>query len=252
MFYLNKILALMIPPPLGPLLLIAFGLLLRQRRPRLGSALAWSGLLLALLLSTPYPVAMLAQPLEQKTVPDAAALRQAQAIVILAGGRRRNAPEYGGETVSALTLERVRYGARLARASGLPVLVSGGTPTGGSAEALLMRDTLEQDFGVRVRWTESASRDTAENAAYSVRILRDAGVQRAVLVTHAAHMKRAQAEFAAAGLPTVAAPTGFIRGIGASDGFFSALPHASTAYAGWLVSHEWLGGFAASLRQRFK
>ena len=84
--------------------------------------------------------------MEDALPPDAAAISQAQAIVIVAGGRHRNAPEYGGETVNPLTLERLRYGARLARASGLPILLSGGAPSGGTAEALLMRDALERDF----------------------------------------------------------------------------------------------------------
>jgi len=40
--------------------------------------------------------------------------RSAQAIVILGGGVRRNAPEYGGDTLGRLTLDRVRYGAMVA------------------------------------------------------------------------------------------------------------------------------------------
>ena len=53
------------------------------------------------------------------------------AIVILGGGVRRHAAEYGGDTLGQLTLERVRYGARVARLTGLPVLVSGGSVFGG-------------------------------------------------------------------------------------------------------------------------
>lgn len=250
MFYLKKLLALLVLPPLGPLLLVALGLLLRRRRPRFGAALAWSGLLLALLFVTPYSVGLLAEPLERTPVPDAAAIRRAQAIVILAGGRHRNAPEYGGETVSRLTLERLRYGARLARASGLPVLLSGGAPSGGIPEALLMREALEQDFGLRARWTESASRDTGENVRYAAKILRDEGVSRVLLVTHAIHMKRAGAGFEAEGLEVIPAPTGFIHGEGSSDSFFGDLPGAGTAYAGWLVAHEWLGNLYAALQRR--
>jgi uncharacterized SAM-binding protein YcdF (DUF218 family) len=249
MFYAKKILALLILPPFGPLLLIALGLLLRRGWPRLGGSLAWSGLLLSFLLVTPYTVNILAQPLEDVPVPDAAALRQAQAIVIVAGGRNRNAPEYGGETVNRLTLERLRYGARLARASGLPILVSGGTASAGTAEALLMRDALERDFGLRVRWTESASRDTAENGLYSARMLRAESISRVLLVTHAAHMRRAKAEFEEAGLAVIAAPTGFVHGDGGNDTFFSTLPSAGTAYAGWMITHEWLGNLSATLRR---
>jgi uncharacterized SAM-binding protein YcdF (DUF218 family) len=252
MFYLKKLLALLILPPLGPLLLVAAGLLLWPRRPRLGRTLAWSGVALTLLLITPYTVGLLAEPLERIPLPDGAALRQAQAIVILGGGRSRNAPEYGGETVNRLTLERLRYGVRLARAGDLPVLVSGGAPSGGTPEALLMRDALERDFALRVRWTESASRDTAENANFSARILRGEGVTRVLLVTHALHMRRARDEFEANGLQVIPAPTGFVHGKGGSEAFFGALPSASSAYAGWLASHEWLGNLFASLRRRFE
>src|SRR5215468_7003361 len=51
---------------------------------------------------------------------DTAAKGPPAAIVILAAGRRRYAPEFGGESVDALSLERTRYGADLARRTGLP------------------------------------------------------------------------------------------------------------------------------------
>src|SRR6185369_731300 len=63
-------------------------------------------------------------------VPGKQALSNVQAIVILGGGRRSDSPEFGGDTVSHYTLERVRYGAQLARQTGLPVLVSGGSVFG--------------------------------------------------------------------------------------------------------------------------
>ncbi|MBK7593641.1 MAG: YdcF family protein, partial [Betaproteobacteria bacterium] len=69
----------------------------------------------------------------------------AQAIVIPGGGVRRNAPEYGGDTLGRLTLERVRYGARLAKQTGLPLLVTGGSVTGNTVpEAVLMKEALEK------------------------------------------------------------------------------------------------------------
>src|SRR5258707_4562639 len=56
---------------------------------------------------------------------EAAAREPHAAIVILGAGRRVYAPEFGGETVDEFGLERVRYGAALARLTELPVLVSG-------------------------------------------------------------------------------------------------------------------------------
>lgn len=147
--------------------------------------------------------------LETAPVVTATALHRGQAIVILGGGTRRGAPEYGDDTVSGYTLERLRYGARLARATGLPVAVSGGSPHGGQAEAQAMRSALRDDFGIIVRWSEDRSRTTWQNAAL-LRALLPPDIRRVVLVTHAWHMPRACYAFERAGFSPIAAPTGFV------------------------------------------
>jgi uncharacterized SAM-binding protein YcdF (DUF218 family) len=110
-----------------------------------------------------------------------------------------------------------------------------------------MRIALEEDFGVPVRWTESASRDTRENAVNSARILRDAGVRKVLLVSHAIHLPRAQAEFEAAGMEVIPAPTAFLHGPYSSEMVLAKFPSANSAYAGWLATHEWLGNLARFL-----
>jgi uncharacterized SAM-binding protein YcdF (DUF218 family) len=127
---------------------------------------------------------------------DVGAAKSARALVILGGGVRRNAVEYGGDTLGRLTLERVRYGARVAHATELPVMVVGGSVFGGDTEAELMRVALEQEFAVPVRWLETKSRTTHENAKFAAVLLRDAGIDRVVLVAHSMDMPRAKAEFA--------------------------------------------------------
>jgi uncharacterized SAM-binding protein YcdF (DUF218 family) len=167
-----------------------------------------SALLALYLLATPVVASLLLLAVSETQSFDPARAAQAQAIVICGGGIK-SAPEYGGETLNILTLERTRHGARLARATGLPVLVSGGRPHLRShSEAQLMRDALEREFGVPVRWVEEAARNTRENAQRSAAILRPAGVQRVVLVVHAFDVPRARAEFTAAGLEVLPAPTG--------------------------------------------
>ena len=253
-FVLSKLVAALILPPLGPWLLCAIGLLmLHARSPawaRAGQRLAWSGLLLSLALATPAVVGPLLGRIEPPTSSiTTEALQSAQAIVVLGGGRRSQAPEYGGaDSVGPWTLERLRYAARLARLSGLPVLVSGGAPGGGAPEAALMREVLEQDFGVAVRWQEDRSLNTAENARFSAAVLRAAGVERIALVTHAAHMPRAAAEFGAQGLSVVPAPTAWM-GTG-QDGWLGLLPGPGSAFAGWFATHELLGGLVQWLRAR--
>jgi uncharacterized SAM-binding protein YcdF (DUF218 family) len=91
----------------------------------------------------------------------------------------------------------------------LPVLVTGGSmPDVQSSEAAIMRAVLEAEYGVAVRWIEDRSRNTHENAQFSATLLKADGVATVVLVAHAMDMPRARAEFAAAGIATIAAPTG--------------------------------------------
>lgn len=246
MFLLKKLIALLLMPPLAPLILICAGLLLLRRRPRAGRVLAWSGLAVALLVTMPPAVDALLDGLEDIPVLQPAQLADAGAIVILGGGARTNAPEFGGQTVNRLTLERVRYGARLARQSGLPVLVSGGAPSGSQPEAELMKTALEEDFRLPVKWVEAASLDTRDNARMSAALLHTEGVKRVVLVTHAAHMRRSVEAFEAAGLAVIPAPTGFFRR-GPADDTLPRLPNMNSTYAGTYAIHEWLGLLAYRL-----
>ena len=90
-------------------------------------------------------------------------IKGAQAIVVLGGGRNRGAPEWGGETINGLTLQRARYGARLARETGLPLYVTGGKPDGGTfAEGTLMRDLLAREFNVEVKWVDAVAATTRD------------------------------------------------------------------------------------------
>lgn len=213
MFLLKKLLTALILPPTGPVLIALLGLWLmraRSRRWQLGGLwLASLSLIGLLALSLPIVGNALMAPLEPHPPITLAQLQRVQAIVILGGGSYYGAPEYGGDTVGYATLERLRYGARLARESGLPVLVTGGVPFGGRPEGELMRESLENDFGQKVRWVEAASRDTAENASLSAPMLKTAGITRIALVSHGWHLPRAIPLFEKQGLEVTAAPTAF-------------------------------------------
>jgi uncharacterized SAM-binding protein YcdF (DUF218 family) len=208
LFGVKKALTALVLPPTGPLLLAVAGLALREARPKLGRMLAWTGVLALLLLSLPFVAYALQRVVASSPALDIARARSAQAIVILGGGVRRAADEYGGDTLARLTLERVRYGAWLARKTGLPVLVTGGVVYGGTAEAVLMKRALEDEFGIQVKWAETKSRNTHENALNSAAILRASGIGRVILVAHGFDMRRAEAEFRSAGVNVIPAPTG--------------------------------------------
>ena len=108
-------------------------------------------------------------------------------------------------------IERVRYAARIAKVSQLPILISGGSPLSSPpSEAELMAEVMEKDLGVSVRWQEKDSRTTWENATLSAAILKPAGVKRIVLVTQAFHMARARWCFERQGFEVIAAPMGFM------------------------------------------
>jgi uncharacterized SAM-binding protein YcdF (DUF218 family) len=102
-----------------------------------------------------------------------------------------------------------------------------------------MRDALQREYGIAVRWAENRSRTTHENAQYSAAILRGAGIGRVILVAHAFDMRRATAEFASAGIATVPAATG-IPSRGPAR-FFDYVPGISGLQASYYALYEVLG-----------
>lgn len=239
MFYLKKLLSALVLPPLGLILFAFFGLWLARRHPRLGRSIAAIALLGLAALSLPPVADALMHGLESRPPISAQQLARAQAIVILGGGNYPAAPEYGDDTVNRWTLERVRYGAQLQKRSGLPILVSGGAPFGGRPESETMKEAIERDFHGRVQWVESASRDTAENAAYSATMLKAAGVTRIALVSHGWHLPRAVELYERQGLEVLAAPTVF--STPSPSLFARALPSAASLNQSSMALHEWLG-----------
>ncbi len=190
-------------PPTSLLLLALFGVLAPRRRTA-GRIVAATSLTLLIAASLPVVALALLRTLEPPPLARPSS-HGAQAIVVLGGGRNRGAAEWGGVTVNAFTLQRLRYAATLARETGLPVLV-----TGGRQEGELMGEILQREFGVAVRWVDAASRTTRDNARFAAATLPPLGIKRILLVTDAWHMPRAQRAFEASGLQPVAAATGYL------------------------------------------
>jgi uncharacterized SAM-binding protein YcdF (DUF218 family) len=167
--------------------------------------------------------------------------QNADAIVILGGGTYFHAPEYAGQdTIGDAALVRLRYGAKLQRETGKPILATGGKPLGNSSsEAQQMRMSLEQDFRVPVHWTEDESDNTFENAHHSFRILQQAGIRKIYLVTHAWHMLRAAEVFRHAGFEVIEAPTAFTTRY--RTDLLTFLPQARSLYDSKIFIHEVIG-----------
>lgn len=183
--------------------------------PRVAAACLVVGLGGMWLFSLPVVVEYSARMLESEPALDerqwSDLAQQADVIVVLGGGRELADPGWGADQPSLLALERVRFAARLAKASGLPLLTSGGLHFGAPpSEAALMADVLARDYNVPVRWQEGVSRTTWENATHSADLLKRAGITRVVLVTQAWHMPRSRWSFEQAGLQVISAPMGFL------------------------------------------
>jgi uncharacterized SAM-binding protein YcdF (DUF218 family) len=198
-------------PPGGLIVLAILGLALARSHARFGRSLSLLALIGLYVLSTPLAGRSLLQTLEDPYT-DPAKDRAAEAIVVLGGGSQPRAPEYGGDTVGAATLERLRYAANLHRRTGKPLLLSGGSPTGlDSSEGEQMKAAL-RDFGVTAKWVESDSKNTLESARLTQKTLKHAGIDRVYVVTHAWHMPRSKMAFQNAGLHVVPAGTAYTTG----------------------------------------
>jgi uncharacterized SAM-binding protein YcdF (DUF218 family) len=210
---LKPFLSALVLPPVSPLLLALVGVLLAAgtRRRRLGIGLAVTGIgSLWLLSCNGFALLLWRALLPVPPVVQPAQLANVQAIVVLGGGLRAEAPEFGHPELGPLSLVRARYGAWLARQTGKPLAYSGGTGwmavAGAPPEAAGARHAFA-DWGITPRWVDSRSRDTAENARETRRLLAADGVSRIALVTDAWHMPRAVLEFERAGLQVLPAPT---------------------------------------------
>lgn len=225
--------------PLSSLALLAFVALLFWRRHGRLAAL----MLMAPLVVLSMPIVSLSLLASLDPPPDPAARAPATAgapaaIVILSADVDRTAT--GGVTsIGALTLERERAGAALHRATGLPILVTGGLVTAPPPVAALMAASMQADFNAPVRWAEIRSATTWENATLSVPILRADGIDRVYLVTHAWHMRRSLLAFRRAGMPATPAPV-------RSDPWprwqlDEFMPRTSSWERSYYALHEWFG-----------
>lgn len=242
----------LIMPPVPLLLMVLIGARQMFRRPLLG----WLLILLATLgiwFSGTQALARvliqgLIKPPPALTSSDLVELRRSPktAIIVLGGGRRLSAPEYGLSTLNFRGAERLRYGVWLARETSLPLGFSGGVGHGaaaGASEAEIAARVAEREYNRPLRWQEGESRDTRESASKTIALLQPQGIEKIVLVTDALHMRRALANFEKASNGTririVAAPMG-VRGDGRLSGA-DWLPSRQGYEEVWMALHESLG-----------
>ena len=222
-------------------------LLVRLRRKRLGWTLFWASAGALFLLSMPVVARLLLRPVEVRAVVDPAGLdSDVEAIVVLGAGIEPRSPEFGRGSLDAHSLERIRYGAHLARISGLPLLTTGAVlREEADAVAVEMARVAAEELGVPVRWVDDRARNTWENAARAAELLGPDGVERVAVVTHAWHMPRALYSFEQHGLLATAAPTRIRPPFRWELGEF--VPSANGLRDSSYALHEWIGMLAYRL-----
>ena len=199
MFLIKKIIAAFVLPPgllVAALGGLAFYLRRRCRPAAIGcavlAALVWAG------TSRVFSDALLA-PLEHAYATPAKP--QGDVIVLLCGGFKGGSnPFSASERLAPGTLERAAAAFKLQKATGLPLLISGGAPFSDEPEAEATAAYL-RELGLPADKiiAETASRDTRENAFYSLKLCGERGYKKIILLTSAYHMPRSMLLFGKAG-----------------------------------------------------
>lgn len=250
--------ALLLPPAPFVLLVLVSGGLMRRHRS-VGWTLLLAGALGSWLMCTAAVgtalTQLLLQPPPALSEAAVASLKNAPktAIVVLGGGRKSLAPEYGLSDLNQFGVERLRYGLWLSRQTALPVAFSGGIGHGGlpgPAEAEIAARMAISEFGQALRWTETESRDTNENAMRTLPLMRAQGIEHVVLVTHGFHMRRALAAFERASQHASISMRVTPAAMGLEPPYRMDLRDWLPSRAGFsmvhIAMHEWLGRLAGA------
>jgi len=239
-------------PPMLFLFLTLLGLGVSLMWKKLGSLVAACSTIALLLCSIPAVTAMLMSGLQNEPALSdqnlQKSLKDVDALVLLGGGKRSYTAEFNKDTASEFTLERIRYAAWIAKRTGLPLIVSGGKlGKEGRSIAEMMQEILQKEFIVIVDHIESASRNTYENAQYTVEILKENKMKKIALVTHAWHMPRARKAFEHFEIEVVPAPTAFY-GQPSTLRLSDFIPSVNALLYSSLAFHEMIGQFWYELR----
>ena len=244
MVLIKSVSQLLLPP--GGLILLALIGLIFSRRVWGRGLVAFSLICFWLLATEPVRDALI-EPLENRYAPvEPATLEhvESHAIVLLGGGVYERAPEYGGrDSLQNGAMMRTLYAADLARQTGLEVYATGG---------VVLNEGTEPEGEVMRRWlirlgvpaerlhSETAARNTWENAINLKAELELAGVEKVILVTTAWHMPRSVWVFESLGMQVIPAPCAYVaRRV--PYGLQNYLPHWHVLADSADALHEYLG-----------
>lgn len=241
MFILKKILTpFLMPPGIFIGLLICAGIwLFFKKHWKAGFLNCLIGIFMWMLSLSPVSDMMLRGLESDFKIPESPS---GDVIILLGGGVYDEAPDLSGiGAPSGDMAGRVITAVRLQKKLGIPIVVSGGSVfKGRKAEAIIVKRFLV-DLGVPSDKIimEDKSRDTIENAKYTMEICKKLKYKKPILVTSACHMKRAIMSFGKVGADVLPVPANFRTWKNKKYGWESYLPgnfgDANTAI------HEYLG-----------
>lgn len=153
---------------------------------------------------------------------------QGDIIILLGGGAYEGTYDLTGiGAPSEEMLTRTITAVRLQRKLDIPIIVSGGSVfKGKKAEAPIVKRFII-DLGVPEHMVivEDKSRDTIENAKYSLELCKKFKCKEPILVTSAFHMKRSVMSFEKVGLKVLPVPAGFRTWAGKKYIWEDYMPH---------------------------
>jgi uncharacterized SAM-binding protein YcdF (DUF218 family) len=230
-YFFSKLLQpILWPTNAAMVLLVAMLALFAFKRDRLAKSAG--GLALAILWIAGLPI--LAIPLVgslERSFPilTVSEARHADAIVVLGGTvlgvqppRREVQEVFGSRVMSAGRLYRAGKSKVIIVSSGVRYILPNGVER---TDARDMRELLEtENVPANAIWEEDQSRNTDENASYTVSLLNAKNIKSILLVTSAFHMRRSMAMFHKYGFTDVQAYPVEVRVTHAPVTFFDLLP----------------------------
>ena len=241
MIFISKLFTVFLLPPGCFFALLALLVFLIPRKFKLSLGLVT----LFLYLLSIQPVSdMLLRPLEDACppLPEQIDNDWPQAIVVLGGGTIQNSPEAsaGQDTLSSDALKRAVYAFSLRDTFSVPFIFSGGKVFEYDQEAeAYTAGNLFKSIGLPPQRfiAEDKSRNTWENAKETAKL----GIERAILVTSAYHMKRSVYCFQNNGISVIPAPTDYSIQRGREYDIFSFLPSMNSLQNTYFALHEYIG-----------
>lgn len=254
MFLISKLFTYFVLPPgvFIAIILITVMFIIAGLKKTAVYSLLFTAVLLYLLSVEPVKDFLLL-PLENKFSPfEISELNEEDVIVVLGGGMYDKSPaEDMKPSLSPDSLKRTVYAFYLQKELNLPVIATGGkvfqhSSTASSAE--VMKSVIVK-LGAEMNriYTENKSKNTAQNAKFTAKIMEKYGWEHALLVTSAYHMPRSVLSFRSTGVSITAAPADYKTD---RSGYlwYSFMPQMSYLKDSWNALHEYAGLLYYSIR----